>query len=369
MTRFVYLLVLCSLLLLPGNAGAYENWEEELSSTRAEIDMARPLGMGRAFLAIAEGIPAYLYNPAGIAQRQQYLIGIDTAFEPTGKSWAASAALLDSITSALCMEVGYTYSGYDSKALWPDKLQLISADERREYANFYEDILDIQAVGNLTSPYKDATVHRHIVRSSIAGAINQYFMMGTTVKYAYVDRPDRHNVNAATVDVGIMFRTDFGLQGGLVGYNLVHAAYNLWPLKLGIGLAYTITDEFYITYDQLVIFDVYQEKTSPLKESDDDSDVVVTPDYENPSPVQKSTVLGFDYEDGTKIDCRAGIEYIIMKMVPLRAGYEYDQIKENHYVGAGIGYHSQKVLFDLSYNQGLVDKTDRMFSLSLAFTI
>ena len=367
MRRLLSIIAISTVLLSSPPAGAEPTgeeyygldveWTERWSPLREGISGARALAMGRAFVAIAEGNAAYLYNPAGVAQDQVYSLAIDSEINLHGKSMAFSASVLDSVTSVVAAEMGYTYHGYDTFQFWRKddlgwlgKLPLSTGTDYSEVEDptdlsdvYYKNDQDAPGVRRMFGRFKKGRAHRHLPRLSIAGMISRYFLLGITGKYAYVQRPDRHTVNSGNMDLGILVKTGIGLQFGATAYNLIHTAYDLWPLRLAGGAAFVLKDELYITYDQVVAFDTFQERI---------------PDDRR-----------YHFFNGLKLGCRAGAEYVIMKMVPIRVGYELDQYMNEHYISAGSGYSDPVFKISAAYNQGIVDKRDRMIGISVSFEI
>jgi|GEM_PF-3309509 len=363
--HFAKTILIIGLLLFSTNLYAQENYltfEDTWSPAHEEIATSRALAMGRAFISIAEGNSAYLYNPAGVAQTMSYSLGIDSEFNPTGNTMAFGASIVDAATSALCAQVGFTFHRYESRQLWedggtnPDLDWLQNDSSTPDTAPPF--LFDRNSDGQLREPmtnytpldlandkvsdfrrmfgvYKKSVVNRYVPRLSLAGAIGKYFFLGGTAKYLYAERPGRHSVNAANVDIGMLVKTDFGLRLGVVGYNLINTSYDNWPLKLGAGLGYSFEDQLYIAADVLVMFDVYHEKERPA-----DPEV--------------------RYPDGTRLAYRIGLEYVVAGMVALRAGYEYDgTIGGDHNVSGGIAYKDPDWAIHLSY-AGSTNDTDKM---------
>ncbi|RJO73867.1 MAG: hypothetical protein C4523_01640 [Myxococcales bacterium] len=367
---------LCLTMLLASTAAAEEKNNhliERWSPMREEIDMARPQAMGRVCVGIAEGHTAGLCNPAGLPQAKLYSIATDIEVDAHFQYNAVSASVVDSITSGVAAQLGYTYNGYDSKQFWsgPDGaydfqwlnsgIQSYSSpyyyrENLQPETNYRYDQNGVPYALNGVNPdtpvtdfrrmfgrYKDGFVHRHIPRLSLAGAIGEFFMLGTTVKYVYAQRPGRWNVNAATADIGLLVKTGVGLNIGLTGYNLIPVPYDLWPVKLGAGVSYSIPKTFYVGYDQIVRFDTISEK----------------------EPSSGSTT----YPHGTHLAYRGGIEYWAGGVAPLRLGYEYDSYIKNHIVSGGLGYSDDKFSIGFAYSQGLVDQAEKLLGLSVDFKI
>ena len=315
------------------NENAWKNrrvWKELPSTADDEIAFSRPLALGRAFIGIAEGNAAYIYNPAGIAQVQKYTIDGHFEFDPLWNQKVLSASVMDSISSPLAAELGYSFSWWDQ--------------EDRVKQNYDLQGMDLSDLAGNT--------YRHTARMTLGGKVSDYFMVGTTLKYAHVTRESRKTIDTATLDIGLLINTGVGLKLGIVGYNLLPIRpYDRWPIKLGVGLSFSLPEEFYIDYDQIVVFDVKEYRERPV--------------------ISKKGGVVFTQPRGTSLAYRVGLEYIISQVVPLRVGYEHDDFSENHFFNFGIAYREKTFSINLSYSQGLVkSKTaDRMLSFGFDFQI
>lgn len=354
-------LIIVGVLLFASDLFAQENYitfKDTWSPAYEEMATTRALAMGRAFISIAEGNSAYFYNPAGAAQKVQYNLGIDSEFDPIGKTMAFGASILDAATSTLCAQIGFTFHRYESRQLWTDggdapdfdwlqstSMDFLSGDYGQYHLTNYtpKDLAEnrVSSTRMMFGQFKRAVVNRYVPRLALAGAIGKYFFLGGTVKYLYAERPGRHDVNSANIDIGFLVKTDFGFRLGVVGYNLIHTAYDNWPLKLGAGIGYSLENIFTVSADVLVLFDVYQEKERPA------------------DPAVK-------YEDGTKLAYRFGMEYVIASMVALRAGYEYDDTREReHNVSGGIAYKDPNWEIHLSYSGSVNNDKRRLLGVGL----
>ncbi len=341
------LVVVC--WLTATSAAAQVTLTEPWSPLREEIDMARPMAMGRTHIAIGEYNTGSIYNPAAIAQDMIYSIAVDSEFNPMGDSMAFHTSIVDTVTSVLCAQMGVTYQRYNGRQLWNENdMAWLAATPYYRRTNTepeinYDDPTETTDFRQMFGPFKDATLDRIVPRLTLAGAINRYFMLGVTGKYVHAWRPMRHDVDAGNIDVGLFARTDFGLQFGVVGYNLIHTAYENWPLKLGSGIAFALKDEFYIGFDYILGFDVFHER-----EPDDNSYV---------------------YKHGEKHAFRAGIEYIIMRMVALRGGYEYDTYMSDHYASGGMAYKDPAFSVGIGYNQAIKHTDERLIGVTIDFQL
>lgn len=358
------------LILSSSPAPAADLFEDKWSPVHNEMASARALAMGRAFISIAETNTAYFFNPAGVAQKNLYSIGIDSEFNTKGDSMAFHASIIDSATSPLCVQVGYTFHQYNSIQLWNGLDRDIPIDyeaegiydtdwiwlentldydeNNRVYPNYYEEIKEeVDWPRAMFGKYKRARIQRHIPRLALAGAISRNFFMGGTVKYLYASRPGRHSVNSANIDVGAMYKADFGLRIGLAGYNLIHTAYDMWPLTLGMGVGYSIDDVFYISYDQIVVFNVFQEKNNS----------------------QPQYGIDIKFPEDIQLAYRAGVEYIAGGVVPIRAGYEYDGTRGDHNVSGGLAYKHEFFSLNVGFSVAANNVDNTLINIGFDFII
>jgi hypothetical protein len=325
---------------------------ERYSPVQEEVVLPRALAMGEAFVAVAQKNTGYFYNPAGIAQETLFNIGVDSSFDFTGDNMSFAASVLDSITSPLCAQIGYAYNGFTGIQLWnesdwgwlkntptnADYYLMGNRDTRDvEYNYSLLDEGDVDDYRRVFGQFKRARNHRHVPRIALAGAINRYFMLGVTAKYIYAQRPGRHDVNSGNVDIGMMIDTGIGLKIGLTAYNLIHSAYDLWPLKLAGGLSYSYEGIFTIAYDTVVVFDVFKEKEP----------------YD----------LLYKYPEGVRLAYRVGAEFVAGGIVAIRAGYQYDEAIDNMFVSGGLAYVDDIWSIGAAYKQGLWDKKNRLMSI------
>ncbi len=327
-------------------------WEEEMSRASEETSLARPLALGEAYTAIAEGIGALVYNPAGMSSKVHYEIGIASQFRPTGGAMSFTGAIVDSVTSPVSAGIMYTFQQYDAKQFWNDEdlawlgLHPIYTEQAKEVTTNYDSTNENEATGyrKMFSQLKDGLIQRHVARLALGGSITPNVHIGLLGKYLYATRPMRHDVNVGNVDAGMLFTTDIGLRFGIVGQNLIHTSYNNLPLRVVGAIGFSLTDELYIDYDQVIVFDVYDERT---------------PDDEQYIYKHKKAELAY----------RFGIEYIVLKATAIRAGYQYDDTTEQHYVSGGFAYIHEAFSISASYKQAMPHYNDRTIGLAVDFKL
>ena len=133
------------------------------------------------------------------------------------------------------------------------------------------------------------------------------------------------NASAFTLDAGLLFTYKGMFRLGAVGHNLIETELSEARRTMGLGTS------FY--YESLLIgFDA---------------------------------VLDFETKAATEAQLNAGIEYAIGGRVPLRVGFQYDQVVGRQYVTGGIGYISRIVAADFGFAQNVENKSDNIFSINI----
>lgn len=131
--------------------------------------------------------------------------------------------------------------------------------------------------------------------------------------------------SAFTLDSGLLFTYNGMFRLGVVGHNLLPT--NMSEARRAVGLG----TSFY--YESLLIgFDA---------------------------------VLDFETFEDTKAQLNAGIEYAIGGRVPIRVGFQHDQVVDRQYVTGGIGYVSRIVAADFGFAQSVENPEDNVFSINV----
>ncbi len=160
--------------------------------------------------------------------------------------------------------------------------------------------------------------------------LTEGLMIGTDIKYLDFDRKDKANVDAVSVDVGILLRTSVGLHLAVVGYNLTNTAdYLEHPISMSAALMYSPFRTLELSFDWFINF---QKPT----------------DIEEPAGAKET---GYSYA--------FGVEYLLLGQITLRGGYLIDKSRpsgDDQYWSAGIGYVTQRFAFDFGY-RGSVNHT------------
>lgn len=374
-------LVLVVLWGLSFAANAGDNYDDKWSPAQEDFDLTRPGSMGRAFIGIAEDNAAIIYNPAGMAQKNIFNLSFEGALNPaTGKTMSYAGSILDSVARPVVMELSYSYQRYESIRPWTASKSIRDLNngyagnttkENGFYLNYGQNDLrpetnSADSIRALWGRYLPGRTDRHTLRMAIGGSLGDYFHMATTIKYTHVTREGRAKLDRVNADLGFLLTTDVGLRIGTVLYNLSPWTYQQWPLKFGFGFAYVIKDELYIDADLVSTFNVksYRENFGKL----DDSLTIINTGTDK-SPHYLISHVRREYTRGTTLSPRFGLEYIILRMVALRTGYEWDQYDNLHYVTGGAAWRGETYSIGVGYSQSLPDQAKRSVMFNFDFQL
>jgi opacity protein-like surface antigen len=268
-----------------------------LSAPAAADDFlgTRPMGMGGAHRAIVTGNDAIFLNPAGMSLFRRYSFELQYLLAPE-----------------------YGAEG--------------GPDQHVVHASVVDNQLQYFATGLAYTRVQrgdDKTGNRYDLAFSVP--IGQNLLVGADVKYLDFDKKDRADLDAVTVDVGVLLRTSFGLNFGVVGYNLTNTAdYIEHPISMAAAVMYSPFRTLEISFDWFINFQKLKDLTEPTGEKE----------------------TGYSYA--------FGIEYLLLGQITIRAGYLIDHSEptgNDQYWSLGLGYVSQTFAFDFGY-RGSVNHTD-----------
>jgi opacity protein-like surface antigen len=248
----------------------------------------RPLGMGGAHRAIVTGNDAIVLNPAGMSLFRRYSFEAQYLLTPDSdgnglEEHVFHASVIDNQLAAFATGLAYT--------------RVQRGDNKK---------------GN-----------RYDMAFSLP--LSQNLLIGTNIKYINFDRDTKEDVtDAVTVDLGLLVRTDFGLNLGVVGYNLTNTAdYLEHPISMAAAVMYSPFRTLEIAFDWFINF----QRPKDLLD-----------------PVHSDKETGYSYH--------IGVEYLLMGQFTLRAGYAYDQTQTDdgeNFWALGVGYVTQRFAFDFGY--------------------
>lgn len=255
---------------------------------------ARPLGMGGAHRAIVTGNDSIMLNPAGMSLFRRYSFELQYIFSPEygvengPQEHVFHASVVDNQLQPFATGLGYTRV------------------ERED----------------------DKSGNRYDLAFSVP--LTENLLIGTNIKYIDFDREFAPDVDAVSVDLGLLMRTDFGLSLGLAGYNLTNPAdYLEHPISMAVAVMYSPFRTLELAFDWFINFQKPKDPLQPIG--------------------QKENGYRFHF----------GIEYLLMGQFTLRAGYILDQASpgdEEQFWSVGVGYVTQRFAFDFGY-RGSVEHT------------
>jgi hypothetical protein len=173
----------------------------------------------------------------------------------------------------------------------------------------------------------------NVWHGAIAGPIAEGFHLGVSAKYLSVDPGDAAPVgarssDAVTMDAGIFWQVASLVSVGAAGYNLVSIANEaIAPMGAGVGVGIGSDQSFQITADWRADFDRAGETTNRYA---------------------------------------AGVEVLLGRLIPIRAGWMKDETLDGQWWSAGAGLISQGgVALDVGYRQSLDTPSARTIAATL----
>jgi hypothetical protein len=168
----------------------------------------------------------------------------------------------------------------------------------------------------------------NLVHGALAGAIVERLYVGASVKWLSLRGAER--VGAATADAGLFWQVANYLSVGAAGYNLIPIGHEaIAPMGFGAGLALGSDQVFQLTGDWRVDLD--------------------------------------RGADGSLNRWGAGAELLLGRLVPVRAGWSYDEaLDDHHWWSVGVGLVTRNgVAIDVGYRQALDAEDARSIAASI----
>lgn len=172
----------------------------------------------------------------------------------------------------------------------------------------------------------------NVWHGALTGPIGQDLHLGVSAKYLSVE-PDAALVgarssDAVTVDAGLFWQASKLVSIGAAGYNLVSISNEaIAPMGAGVGVGVGSDSSFQLTADWRADFDRAGETTNRWA---------------------------------------AGVELLLGRLVPIRAGWMKDETLDGQWWSAGAGLISQSgVALDVGYRQSLDDPNARTIAATL----
>jgi hypothetical protein len=160
----------------------------------------------------------------------------------------------------------------------------------------------------------------------MAGPIAKDLYLGASVEYYRVRGPE--DVNAATADAGIFWQVTENVSFGAAGYNLVPIASDpVAPMGAGAGIGIGNDRSFQVTADWRADFDRAGKTTNRYA---------------------------------------AGVEVLLARLVPVRAGWMKDDTLDAQWISLGAGLVTQSgIALDVGYRQDVDDASARTIAATL----
>jgi hypothetical protein len=160
---------------------------------------------------------------------------------------------------------------------------------------------------------------------ALAGPLAQGLTLGVSGTFYSVDGPDP--MSAASVDAGLFWQVGRYLSIGAAGHNLVPAGNDqVAPRSVAAGFA-----------------------------AGSDQSLQVMGEWS----------ADLDRAGETRNRFAAGLEYLLARMVPLRAGWAQDELLDTQWWSAGAGIVTRSVAIDLGYRQSLDAASAQTLAVSL----
>jgi len=166
----------------------------------------------------------------------------------------------------------------------------------------------------------------NVWHAALAGPISGDLYLGVTGKYLKVDGP--RNSDAATVDAGLFWQVSDLVSIGAAGYNLVPISNEaVAPKGAGAGVGIGNDRSFQLTADWRADFDRAGKTTNRYA---------------------------------------AGVEVLLGRLVPVRAGWSRDETLDGQWWSIGAGLVTQAgVALDVGYRQSFDDPSARTIAATL----
>ena len=297
------------------------------SGARAQdFEGARALGLSDAYRAIATGNDAIYFNPAGLTQIPRFSGELHYNFNLDEEEHELDASVVDSKTAPLAAGLAYTFQG-------------------REFT-------------------KRAAIKHTATLALAYPLVPNLFSVGVGLKYVNLyDAIVQNYQNALSGDLGALATIPGGISLAAVGYNLIPVRSTDVPLSMAFAGALDLGPLSGLLFGETPVMGTVADASGA------------------PRPVGLSSrgplsglVLAFDWQLSFFTLARrpqsrvsAGVEYLMLDSMPLRAGYMWDQQKNDHLVSIGGGFIVPYFGFDVAYQQSIRNVPSRTFAASVKF--
>ncbi|MEM7402969.1 MAG: hypothetical protein AAF310_02995 [Myxococcota bacterium] len=267
----------------------------------------RAYSLGQAYRSIATDGEAVLYNPAGLVCMPRFAMQGNYAFSFDGPIHDAGIMLVDSKTIPLAVGLSYFFDA-----------------EPRQF--FDEHTFAHLAILSLAYPI-----------------VSRNLGLGVNLSYRNLPKPDGSGAwNKVSLDVGLTMRFSRLFSLAAVGYNLIPTRLERVPMGVGLGLSSVVL--------------AHREERTPLGV------------YNGLTLAIDWALHGLLYADSPENNLSVGAEYLLLMLVPLRAGYEVTfALKKTHRMNFGTGIAMGNLGLDLLYGFVIGDIGDSIIGFSLQF--
>ena len=311
--------------LVPGVARADRSpLDVNVITDYGESETPRSAAMGGAVRAMPSGSAAIFTNPAAMAATPVYHIEALTQYTPETRRWVLGGTIVDSITSRLAG--AFSIMGTPI-AMDPDGLD--------------RSVLDLRL--GLAYPLTDRFIlgiSGRYLKVNQNGTAGPAYGFGSSVVSGGLYDPSSGSppqnrfaaVNTATVDAGLVIKPTDSIAIAVVGQNLTYANNGFLPFLVGGGLGY-MTDVFAIGVDGIADLSSWGV----------------------PGAARPTARFG------------GGAEYKIGGLVPVRAGYRYDEGAKLSTATFGSGYVGQELAIEASVKRTLANPGATTIFFSVAY--
>ncbi len=171
-----------------------------------------------------------------------------------------------------------------------------------------------------------------VLRLGLAAPVSRGLFLGLQGNY-FDMRGVEHVSPTLNVDAGLMYQVTPKVSIGAAGYNLVHSDHHqVEPQAVAAGFALGSDTSLQVIGEWRMDFDRVRTADGGAK---------------------KTNRYG------------VGAEYLFDNAVPLRAGFQVDDISKTNWWSAGAGWVSSRLAIDLGYRQSTTDPSARTFEVAL----
>jgi len=272
-------------LLAPARAAAQSKLDPSVTYNYGENETPRSAAMGGALRAMGTGTSALLLNPAALPGARLYHVEAIAQVTPETDRQVYGGAVVDSVTSRLA-------GAFSFMGGWADRagIDRTFLDMRLGLAYPITDRFMVGITGRYFKLSQSGLGPFGL--SSVSGGLLDSAATTTSP-------PGRLAiVNNLTLDIGLVAKPTDNIYIAAVGQNLTYPKNGLMPTIVGGGLGYA-GDTFSIEADGLADLNSWDKPT---------------------------------------VRVGAGAEYLVVGVVPIRAGYRFDQGAKLNTLSLGTGY-------------------------------